>query len=182
LCRGHRGRLAEVAAWSGRTMHRLAQVPAISRPAASTPAGPAPWDGPDPPEGNLPAELLDILCPPWPRTPAPPAPAGCACGTATAGCMAAPRSRSCATTGPSPPAGGPCQVLEGPRVRLPDREYLLFAAALTPAPQLGWTDPGGFLVPPSPNLFWPRITPGASPLRSTGAAPWSPAQRPWPRR
>jgi hypothetical protein len=55
-------RWAEVAAWSSRTMHRLAQFHAISRPAVSTPTGPAPWDGEDPPDGNLPAELLGILC------------------------------------------------------------------------------------------------------------------------
>jgi hypothetical protein len=55
-------RWAEVAAWSGRTMHRLAQFHAISRPAASAPTGPPPWNGEDPPDGNLPAELLRILC------------------------------------------------------------------------------------------------------------------------
>src|SRR5215211_5224880 len=55
-------RWAEVAAWSGRTVHRLAQFHAISRPAASAPTGPVPWDGEDPPEGNLPAGLLRILC------------------------------------------------------------------------------------------------------------------------
>jgi hypothetical protein len=55
-------RWAEVAAWSGRTMHRLAQFHAISRPAVSASTGPAPWDGEDPPDGNLPAELLRILC------------------------------------------------------------------------------------------------------------------------
>jgi hypothetical protein len=43
-------------------MHRLAQFHAISRPAAPAPTDPAPWDGEDPPEGNLPAELLRILC------------------------------------------------------------------------------------------------------------------------
>ena len=39
---------------------------------------------------------------PSPSTPAPPDPAGSASGTATAGCTAAPRSRSWVVTGPSP--------------------------------------------------------------------------------
>jgi hypothetical protein len=63
--RGPKGRpvrWAEVAAWSGRSMHRLAQFHAISRPSPAAPTDPAPWDGEDPPEGNLPAELLRILC------------------------------------------------------------------------------------------------------------------------
>jgi hypothetical protein len=56
---------------------------------------------------------------------------------------------------PIPPAL-PAKVLEGPHVRLPSREYLLFAGPLTAAPQLGWTDPYGFFFPQSPNLFWPH--------------------------
>jgi hypothetical protein len=49
-------RWAEVAAWSGRTVHRLAQFHAIRRPAASAPIGPPSWNGEDPPDGNLPTE------------------------------------------------------------------------------------------------------------------------------
>jgi hypothetical protein len=56
---------------------------------------------------------------------------------------------------PVPPAF-PAEVLEGPRVRLPSRDYLLFAGPLTAAPELGWTDPYGFFFPQSPNLFWPQ--------------------------
>ena len=55
---------------------------------------------------------------------------------------------------PVPPAL-PAEVLEGPRVRLPDRDYLLFAGQLAAAPQLGWTDPYGVFFPQSPNLLWP---------------------------
>jgi hypothetical protein len=55
---------------------------------------------------------------------------------------------------PVPPVF-PAEVLDGPRVRLPGRDYLLFAGPLAAAPQLGWTDPYGFFFPQSPNLFWP---------------------------
>src|SRR5829696_3035741 len=72
---------AEVAAWSGRTMHRLAQFHAISRPAAA-PAGPAPWNDEDPPAGNLPAGSCASRAEPSPSTPVRPNPAGSACGTA----------------------------------------------------------------------------------------------------
>jgi hypothetical protein len=88
-------RWAEVAAWSGRGMHRLAQFHAISRPAPAPRTGPAPWDGEDPPDGNRPAELLRILCATLAQHTSTPDPAGSASGTATAGCTAAPRSRSC---------------------------------------------------------------------------------------
>ena len=54
------------------------------------------------------------------------------------------------------PSAFPAEVLEGPRVRLPGRDYLLFAGPLAAAPQLGWTDPYGFFFPQSPNLFWPQ--------------------------
>jgi hypothetical protein len=56
---------------------------------------------------------------------------------------------------PVPPAF-PAQVLDGPRVRLPGRDYLLFAGPVAAAPQLGWTDPNGLFWPQSPNLFWPH--------------------------
>jgi hypothetical protein len=48
------------------------------------------------------------------------------------------------------------QFLDGPRVRLPGRDYLLFAGPLAAAPQLGWADPYGYFFPQSPNLFWPQ--------------------------
>ena len=55
---------------------------------------------------------------------------------------------------PIPPALPP-EVLGGPRVRLPGREYLLFTGPLAATPELGWNGPGGFF-PQSPNLFWPE--------------------------
>jgi len=175
-------RWAEVAAWSARTMHRLAQFHAISRPAAPGPTGPAPWDGEDPPEGNLPAELLRILCATLAEHTSTPSSCwfclwdgyGWLHGSPSVGVMGDRGSIA------APPAF-PAEVLEGPRVRLPSRDYLLFAAPLTAALQLGWTDPYGFF-PQSPTCSGRRTTPGASRLRSTCSAPWSPGQRPSPRR
>jgi hypothetical protein len=150
-------RWAEVAARSGRTMHRLVQFHAISRPAALAPTAPAPWDGEPPPDGNLPAELLRILC------------ATLAEHTSTAACCWfclwdgygwLHGSPSVAIMGPSgsipvPPAL-PAEVLDGPRVRLRGRDYLLFAGPLAAAPDLGWASPGGGFFSQSPNLLWPQ--------------------------
>jgi hypothetical protein len=148
---------AEVAAWSGRTMHPLVQFHAISRPVASAATGPRPWDGEDPPEGNLPAELLRILCATLAEYTSTPESCwfclwegyGWLYGGLSVVVMGDRGSI------PVPPAF-PAEVLEGPRVRLPGRDYLLFAGSLAAAPQLGWTSPGGGFFRQSPNLFWPH--------------------------
>jgi hypothetical protein len=41
---------------------------------------------------------------------------------------------------PVPPAFSP-EVLDGPRVRLPGRDYILFAGSLAAASELGWAGP-----------------------------------------
>jgi hypothetical protein len=137
-------------------MHRLAQFHAISRPAVSTPTGPAPWDGEDPPEGNLPAELLRILCATLVQHTSTPSSCWFCLWDGYGWLHGSPSVAIMSSHGsiPVPPAF-PAEVLEGPRVRLPSRDYLLFTAPLTAAPQLGWTDPYGFFFPQSPNLFWP---------------------------
>jgi hypothetical protein len=58
---------------------------------------------------------------------------------------------------------GPCvyahqlsrERMHGPKVRLPNRDYLLFTGPLEAAAELGATI-GGTFWPQSPNLFWPR--------------------------
>ncbi len=124
---------------------------------ASAPTDPAPWDGEPPPDGNLPAELLRILC------------ATLAAHTSTAascwfclwdGYGWLHGSPSVAIMGrrgsiPVPPVL-PAEVLNGPRVQLPGRDYLLFAGPLAAAPELGWAHPLGGFFPQSPNLFWPQ--------------------------
>jgi hypothetical protein len=157
--RGPKGRpvrWAEVAAWSGRSMHRLAQFHAISRPSPAAPTDPAPWDGEDPPEGNLPAELLRILCAALAQHTSTPASCWLCLWDGYGWLHGSPSVAIMGRRGSIPvPPVFPAEVLDGPRVRLPGRDYLLFAGPLAAAPQLGWTDPYGFFFPQSPNLFWP---------------------------
>ena len=149
-------RWAEVAAWSGRSMHRLAQFHVISRPSLAARPDPAPWDGEDPPEGNLPAELLRILCATLAQHTSTPASCWFCLWDGYGWLHGSPAVAIMGTHGSIhvPPAFPP-EVLDGPRVRLPGRDYLLFAGPLAAALQLGWTDPYGFFFPQSPNLFWP---------------------------
>src|SRR6266540_3907868 len=133
FCGRHRGRLAGAAA---------APFHAITRPVASAPTDPAPWDGEPPPDGNLPAELLRILC------------ATLAAHTSTAascwfclwdGYGWLHGSPSVAIMGPrgsiSVPPVLPAEVLHDPRVQLPGRDYILFAGPLAAAPPVGVAHP-----------------------------------------
>jgi hypothetical protein len=128
-------------------------------------AHPAPGnDSRNPPEGSLPAELLRVLC------------AMLAEHTSTASacyfCLwegygwvhgfpavtRLTRQREAglpdAVPPPIPPAFSP-EVLHGPRVRLPNRDYLLFTGPLDAALELG-EHFGDTFFPQSPNLFWPQ--------------------------
>jgi hypothetical protein len=159
---------AEVAAWSGRTMHSLAQFDAISRPAANESA--ESWDG-EPERGSLPLGQLRVLC------------TILAAHTQSADscwfCLwdgwgqLHPGSSSRMVVLPDNPlwrAWGrlyllyknrlsrpilPRAVMNGPRVSLPAREYLLFQGPLAAAPAFSERIGGGF-SPQSPNLFWPH--------------------------
>jgi len=137
-------------------MHRLAQFHAISRPSPAAQSGPAPWDGQDPPDGNLPAELLRILCGTLAQHTSTPYSCWFCLWDGYGWLHGSPSVAIMGLRGsiPVPPAF-PAQMLDGPRVRLPGRDYLLFAGPLAAAPQLGWADPYGLFFPQSPNLFWP---------------------------
>jgi hypothetical protein len=149
-------RWAEVADWSGRTMHQLVQFHAIGRPPPVAPAGPAPWNGEAPAEGNLPAELLRVLCATLAEHTGTPGSCWFCLWDGYGWLHGSPSVAMLGRHGPIcvPPAF-PAEVLGGPRVRLPGRDYLLFAGLLAAAPRLGWTGPNGFFWPQSPNLFWP---------------------------
>src|SRR5215213_8110231 len=138
------------AAWSGRTMHRLAQFHAISRPAAA-PAGPAPWNDEDPPAGNLPAELLRITCGALAEHTGTTESCWFCLWNGYGWLYGSPWAGIMGRRGPiAVPPAFPAEVLDGPRVRLPGRDYLLFAGSLAAAPELGWADPYGSFVPQSP--------------------------------
>jgi hypothetical protein len=55
-------RWAQIAAWSGRTMHRLAEFHRISDPLPSFGGEPEPWDEQEPEAGNLAPDLMRVLC------------------------------------------------------------------------------------------------------------------------
>jgi hypothetical protein len=150
-------RWAEVAAWSRRRMHRLAQFHAISRPSPAAGIGPPPRDGQLPPDGNLPADLLRALCSILAEHTSTPHACWFCLWDGYGWLHGSPSVVSFGPSGsvPVPPAF-PDEVLHGPRVRLPGREYLLFAGPLAAARELGWTDPYGLFLPQSPNLFWPH--------------------------
>jgi hypothetical protein len=156
---------ADIAASSGRYVHKLVQFHAITRPSVWARPAPPPWSGAEPAQGNLPADLLDIL-----RTTL-----NEHTGTADAcwfclwdgyGWLHGSAGAWTVSSGPEdglpapppqviPPALPP-EVLHGPRVRLPNRDYLLFKGPLNAVSELGWTGPDGSFVPQSPNLFWPK--------------------------
>ncbi|GLW65871.1 hypothetical protein Arub01_41150 [Actinomadura rubrobrunea] len=152
-------RWREVADWAGGVVHPRVQFTALASLRRGTRDDPAPWDEP-PVRGDLPAPLLSALCEVlarhtsqahdclfclwegWGWIQGPPAAA-----VLQAGKGAAPGD-------PPEPAGFPREVLDGPRVRLPFRDYLLLRGPLEDATRIGDRGPGWFF-PQSPNLFWP---------------------------
>jgi hypothetical protein len=141
-------RWAEVAAWSGMPLQRDAQFHSIALPPVR-PQSEAPWSSQGPEEGSLylpdAGELAGLLRG-WTATPAQ-------CwfcvwdGYDWAGTLLAPPGE----TGARLPDPVPAAARNGPRVRLPYRDYLLYAGpaeavtALAPLSGMGQT----------PNLWWP---------------------------
>lgn len=142
-----------VAAWSGGIVHPLAEFEAMARPRPSVVIEQAPFDQP-PPVGRLPEAILAGLCDVL------------AFHTGTSGrcwfCLWdgygwIAGSSSLDTLGggtPVPPAFDRATI-DGPRVRLPGRDHLLFEGPLDAASEMGWWLTGVLVSPQSPNLFWP---------------------------
>jgi hypothetical protein len=147
-----------VTEWSGGTIHPRVQFEAMARrrsgePDSCKPERPAPFVAP-PPAGNLPARLLEALC------------AALGRHTATADrcwfCLwegygyvqGSPALGMMGDNSSIPPAFG-LESLAGPRIRLPERNYLLFEGPLVSAVDMGWRPNEGTFFPQSPNLFWP---------------------------
>lgn len=133
-------------------MHPRAQFEALTRPRPAISIGQAPFDQP-PTVGRLPEPILAGLCDVL------------AAHTGTPG-----RCWFCLwegygwITGASVDTlGGGARlapaydraIIDGPRVRLPNREYLLFEGPLDAASEMGWRLNGRLVSPQSPNLFWP---------------------------
>jgi hypothetical protein len=161
-------RWADVAVKSGSTMHRLVQFHAITKPPVS--ASEVAVAPPEP--GNLPPDLLRVLCAVLDkRTSTPDSCWFClwdGYGWLHDSGVSTMESRLTGTFAPPPAtlAGAThsaclspvlrAAVSNAPRVSLPYRDYLLFEGPLEAATELGWMMPGGGFVPQSPNLFWPH--------------------------
>ena len=156
---------AEVAARSGGRMHRLVQFHAIARTNPLDTGSPSPF-GVDPPEnGNLPPHLLTVLCDVLAEHTSTQESCWFCLWDGYGWIHGSPAASVIVFTPPgdtsgnagehSVPPGLPVEVLQGPKVSLPHREYFLFSGPLHAAGELGWTTPWGF-DPQSPNLFWPQ--------------------------
>lgn len=175
----HTVRWAQVAAWSGQRLDRLAHFPDVALP-EHTPAGDPPWDSQGPATGTLSAHdaatLVDVLAahtqivdgvrPCW------------SClwvgyGWNHAVYLAASDAPTeVRANPPRPPDPIPAHVRDGVQVRLPHRDYFLFAGPLDDA--LAFV-PG---QQQTSNLYGGHTTgPGAWPPRSICPGPTSPAPR-----
>ncbi|MFD8386093.1 hypothetical protein ACFV2X_47625 [Streptomyces sp. NPDC059679] len=147
---------AEVAAWSGRLVHPRVQFRALATPASDVRAA-KPWEE-EPEPGTLPPATLAALCDVLARH-------------TTSG----DRCWFCVWDGYEPTSDGratiiftskegdgrpepnllppefPSGIVNGPRVELPQRSYLLLEGPLDAAGELAIS-----LFPQSPNLFWPN--------------------------
>jgi len=159
---GEQGTWAQVCATTGTTAHPLMQWLTISR-TQDVPTGDgaftsrSAWSGSPPDTGNLAPEPLDALLDVLGETTGD---QRCVFalweGLGWVDCRGAWFRRTAADgtviEEGEPPSAFPLEVLDGPRLALPGRSYLLFTGPLADATQL---DPRGF-GSQSPNLFWPR--------------------------
>lgn len=141
-------RWATVAAWSGLPLRPDAQFHSIALPPVR-PVGPAPWSSQGPEAGSLypaDARVLAGLVRQWTTTPGQ-GWFGLWDGYDWAGTVLAPPGE----TGARVPDPVPATVRQGPRVQLPNRDYLLYTG---PVEAVGAT-----IVlpdrPVTPNLWWP---------------------------
>jgi hypothetical protein len=140
-------RWREIADWSGVPLHPDSQFHSIALPAAR-PAGPAPWNSQGPERGSLDAtdaEVLVELLADYTSTPS-----NClfciwdGWGWDTAMAAALPGEVPIPIPDPVPP-----EVRQGPRVRLPGRDYLLYTGPIDAALAFAGS-PGQ-----TPSLWWP---------------------------
>ena len=156
-------RWSDVAAKTGRTMHRLVQFHAINPPDAF-----GSISLPNPPDtGNLPADQLRVLSAALSQhTNTPDTCWFCLweghgwlhdSGTGKVVFTKIDANDVEFNSPDTPPLSEVLRaaVLNAPRVHLPDRAYLLFEGPLQAAAEFGWFLTSEYFVPQSPNLFWP---------------------------
>ena len=164
---GEHGRLASWAPaceLTGRIAHPVMQWHAISTaPPTTRRPGPS-WPGSDPEVGNLPpavlAGVLEVLA----GFTADPGDCyhavwdgwGWLHGGGAIGGSSPPTPQVHAGSGPrSPPPALPEEVLAGPRLSHPHRDYLLFHGPLRAALGIGHQVTADWRLPQSPSLLWP---------------------------
>ena len=142
-----------VAAWSGRIVHPRAQFEAIARTPPMATIEQAPFDQP-PPVGRLSEPILAGLCDVLAAHTG--TPGRCwFCLWHGYGWIAGSPSFDIVGGGTPVPPASDRATIEGARVRLPERDYLLFEGPLDAVSEVGWWLDGRLVSPQSPNLFWP---------------------------
>jgi hypothetical protein len=163
---------AEAAAWTGKVIHPNVQFGSFISPKRASNSSAIPWTTP-PDRGTLPPALLRALCEIlthhtrsasrcwfclWDGY-------GWVAESAMNSSTVTAENLSGVVEGNGPkqnsepsvlPPRFPADVINGPRVSLPEREYLLLEGPLDAAGELGWVLGGRSFVPQSPNLFWPN--------------------------
>ena len=156
---------AEVALRSGRSMHRLVQFHAIAQ-LSSQPGNDSIRSIGAPEIGNLPSDLLKVLCEVLGRHTSTEA-ACLFCLWEGYGWLhnSPPRTNlNFSALGPTTtttslfavPLFLPASILEAPKLKLPSRSYYLLQGPLGGALDLGWILTVEHFMPQSPNLFWPQ--------------------------
>lgn len=146
----------QVAAATGRTAHPLMQWHAVLGSLEQPSSHDAAWPG-EPEPGNLPTHTLQALCTILAAHTTAPDDCLFCLWDGYAGLHGSPAVAIVRSDGkqvPVPP-GVDRAVLDGPRVRLPGRDYLMLAGPLSCAGDLDWNLLEGVADRQSPNLFWP---------------------------
>jgi hypothetical protein len=159
-------RWSEVADWSGRVLDQDAWFEDLSVPIDADDRGPLPWEQ-EPPLGEIPEDLLAVLVELLARHTA--STHGWFCLWNGWACVHGSMTKTIAWPDDHPPPPGtptsyraspafPETILEGPKVQLPHRDYLLFEGPLDAANELGATVPWGSFTTferQPPSLWWP---------------------------
>jgi hypothetical protein len=147
-------RWAQIAAWSGRTVHPEMQFEAISVPTPGRDPGPAPWDGDEPECGMLPYEKTKALADVLARHTRRPDRCWFAVWKGWAEVAGTVMWLTAEGSGEPLPPVLPPEAHEAPKLRIPGRDMLLFHGPVAAVGNFVFgSDPEVDFR--SPNLWWP---------------------------
>jgi hypothetical protein len=112
------------------------------------------WDGTEPSQGDLEPGALAVLCQVLSGHTEPGTEFFFALWDGHGWIYGSPSVAISGQAEPVPPAF-PAEILQGPRLRLPHRDYLLFSGPLEAITELGYQVTRDWFIAQSPNLFWP---------------------------